>query len=104
MREGFTRKFSEEERVKIVEEVLECGSNSLIAARYDLNPVLLSKWKSSYRKYGKTIAPKKPKEVNPEDVIPDYKKAYKKSQNEVKELKTEVAILRDLLKKKTKMK
>ncbi len=32
----FIKKFTEENRVKIVQEVLECGSNSLISAKYNI--------------------------------------------------------------------
>lgn len=35
----FIGKFTEEERVKIVEEVLACGSNALIANKYNINQV-----------------------------------------------------------------
>lgn len=93
----FIRKFTEEERVKIVEEALECGSNSLIAAKYDLHPGLVSNWKSNYRKYHQTIKPKDRKE---KEIIVDYKKEYKKLLEDNKEKDLEIAILRDLLKKK----
>lgn len=94
----FTRKFTEEERVKIVEEILESGSNSLIAAKYDINPMQLSNWKCCYRKYGQTLKPKKPKVL---DVpIQDYKKECKRLEKVNKDLELEVAILRDMLKKK----
>ena len=94
----FIRKFTEEQRVKIVEEVWECGSNSLIAAKYDLNYALLSKWKSCYRRYGQTMEPKEDKIL--EEPISDYKKRCKQLLKEKQELELEVAVLQDLLKKK----
>lgn len=94
----FIRKFTEEQRVKIVEEVLECGSNSLIAAKYDLSYSLLSKWKNNYRRYGKTIQPKEA--VTLDEPIPNYKKECTKLLKEKQELELEVAVLRDMLKKK----
>ena len=40
----FKRRFTEEQRVKYVNEVLESGSNVLIAKKYDINQVQLSSW------------------------------------------------------------
>lgn len=95
----FKRKFTEEERVKIVEEVLACGSNSLIAAKHDINYVQLSNWKNNYRRYGQTLKPSEPKAVN--ELIPDYKNEYKKLLKEKQELELEIAVLREMVKKKT---
>lgn len=95
--ERFTRKFSEEERLKYVNEALECGSNILICKKYDINQVLLSRWVNNYRRYGQTLAPK---EQVDKEVIPNYKKEYNKMKKELEEKELEVQILRDLLKKK----
>lgn len=95
----FKRKFTEEERVKIVEDVLSCGSNSLIAAKHDINYVQLSTWKNNYRRYGQTTKPKEEKELS--EIIPDYKNSYKKLLKEKQELELEIAVLREMLKKKT---
>jgi transposase-like protein len=92
------RKYTEEERVKMVEEALQYGSNSLIAAKYNINPVLLCKWKSCYRKYGQTLEAKQPKELD--SPILDYKKQCSLLTKEKKELELEIAVLRDMLKKK----
>jgi transposase len=93
----FKRKFTEEERVAIVNEVLETGSNSLIAAKYDINQVQLSTWKCNYRRYQQTI---KPKETIETELIPNYKKEYKKAVKTIQDKDLEIAILRDLIKKK----
>ncbi|WP_454054320.1 transposase [Clostridium sp. Marseille-Q7071] len=93
----FTRKFTEEERVAIVKEALEYGSNALVATKYDINPKLLSTWKGNYRRYQQTLKPKEPKEEN---IIVNYKKEYKKLVEENKQKDLEIAVLRDLLKKK----
>jgi transposase-like protein len=77
---NFIRKYTEEERVRIVEEALQYG------------------WKSCYRKYGQTLEPQKPKEL--EILMPDYKKQCALLTKEKKELELEVAVLRDMLKKK----
>ncbi|PRR79802.1 Transposase [Clostridium liquoris] len=93
----FIRRFTEDERVKYVNEALEYGSNILVAKKYDLHPSLLSRWISNYRRYGKTLAPKEQIE---KDIIPNYKKEYKKIKKELEEKDLEIKILRDLLKKK----
>lgn len=93
----FTRRFTEEQRIKMVEEVLEYGSNSLVAAKYDIHPGLLSKWKCNYRRYGQTLVPA---ELRPlKEPIEDYKKHSLKLEKENHELKLEIAVLRDMLKK-----
>ncbi|WP_010297276.1 helix-turn-helix domain-containing protein [Clostridium senegalense] len=51
---NFIRKYTEEERVKIVEEALTCGSNSLVAAKYNIYSGLVSNWKCNYRRYKQT--------------------------------------------------
>lgn len=94
----FIRKFTEDQKVDYVNQVLESGSNILIAKKYDINPVLLSRWVSNYRRYGQTLEPKNPSES---EIVPNYKKEYKKSLEIIKEQELKIAILEDLLKKKT---
>ena len=71
----FKRRFTEEQRVKYVNEVLESGSNVLIAKKYDINQVQLSSWVNNYRRFGQTLKPKEPKD---QKIIPNYKKEYEK--------------------------
>lgn len=92
----FKRRFTEEQRVAYVNEVLESGSNVLIAKKYDINQVQLSYWVNNYRRYRQTLPPKEPKE---QKAIPNYKKEYKKAQEKIKEQELKIAILEDLLKK-----
>lgn len=94
----FVRKYSEEERLKMVEECLQFGSVALIASKYDINPRLLSRWKCCYRRYGQTLPPKEAKTLD--EPIPDYKKKCSVLESEKAELQLEIAVLRDLLKKK----
>lgn len=96
----FKRTFTEEDRISYVKEVLECGSNILVAKKYDINQVQLSTWVNNYRRYSQTLTPKKPKDV---DIIPNYKKEYKKVIEQLKEKELEIAILKDLLKKKNRL-
>ena len=77
----FKRRFTEEQRVKYVNEVLESGSNVLIAKKYDINQVQLSSWVNNYRRFGQTL------------------KQYEKAQYKIKEQELKIAILEDLLKK-----
>lgn len=100
MVERFKRKFTEEERVRYVNEALECGSNILISKKYNINYSQLSIWLNNYRRYGKTIAPKEPVE---KEVIPNYKKEYDKIKKELDAKELEINILRDLLKKKNQL-
>lgn len=93
----FIRNFTEEERVAFVNEVLQSGSNILVAKKYDIHPGLLSRWVNNYRRYGTTIAPKKPVE---KEIVPNYKKEYNKLKKQLEEKELENNILRDLLKKK----
>jgi transposase-like protein len=93
----FKRKFIEEERAKIVNEVLETGSSILIAKRYQLNVDLLSRWLNNYRRYGVTIMPK---EAKIKEVIPNYKKEYEKMKKEITDKDLEIQVLRELLEKK----
>ena len=94
----FKRDFTEEEKVKIVQEVLEVGSTNLIAIKHSINRSQLSRWVNNYRRYGKTIKPKDEKELK--EVIPNYKKEYEKQKKLLKEKELEIEVLRDLLKKK----
>ena len=96
MEKKFIRKFTEEERVGYVMEVLETGSNVLIAKKYDINPKQLSNWVNNYRRYKQTL---KPKVVVDQKPIPNYKKEYTKMKEQLEEKDLEIAILRDLLKK-----
>lgn len=98
MEKRFVRKYTEEQKVGYVNEVLESGSTILIARKYDLNESLLSQWVNNYRRYKQTI---KPKVVVEQEVIPNYKKEYKKLKKELEAKDLELEILRDLLKKKT---
>ena len=93
----FKRRFTEEQRVKYVNEVLESGSNVLIAKKYDINQVQLSSWVNNYRRLGNS----KTKEPKDQKIIPNYKKEYEKAQDKIKEQELKIAILEDLLKKTT---
>lgn len=103
MSEGFIRKFTEEERVAIVEETLQYGSVSLVAAKHGLNPGLISNWKSNYVRYKQTLKPKEDKKESKENLPIDYKRKAKKLEEEIKEKELEIAMLRDLLKKKKRL-
>lgn len=95
----FKRDFSEDEKIKFVTEALEMGSNIVVAKKYKINPVLLSRWINNYRRYGQTIEPKDAAD-NSNEIIPNYKKEYKKAVEKIDELELKVKILEDMLKKK----
>ena len=97
MEARFARKFSEEERVRIVNEVLECGSNITIAKLRKIHQTQLSYWVTNYRRYGVTIMPKEPKI---KEVIPNYKKEYERMKKEIADKELEIQVLRELIEKK----
>ena len=96
----FRRIFTEAERQAYVMEVLESGTSIFVSKKYDINKVLLSRWVCNYRKYHQTLAPKDKKE---KEIIPNYKKAYNKLKNDLLDKELEIAVLRDLLKKKVQI-
>lgn len=97
MKVVFRRTFTEEERVKMVMEALEYGSNCLVAKKYKLNINVLSRWLNNYRRYGETLMPKEPKVKK---VIPNYKKEYEKLKKKIADKDLEIEVLRELIEKK----
>lgn len=87
MSRDFIRKYTEEERVKIVEEALACESNSLVAAKYyNINSGLVFNWKCNYRRYKQTLKPKNTTQTKDKEIIVDYKKADKKTKEKCKDV------------------
>lgn len=92
--------YTEELRQKIVKEAIDTGESSLVARRYDINPVLLSRWLTSYKKHGLTT-----KEFNEKkreyqsSKASELEKENKKLKKELEEQKLTNEILADLVKK-----
>jgi len=90
-------KHSKEFKLQVIKEATETGNKALVARRYNLNPNMVSRWCTEYKngRYG---------DVDVAD-LPDFDAKELSKENE--RLKTllgekdlEIAILRDLIKKK----
>ncbi|WP_166740001.1 transposase [Halalkalibacterium halodurans] len=84
-------------KLQVVKEATETGNNSLVARRYELNPNMVSRWIREYKegKYGEVDV----------TVLPDLDSKELSEENEklkiiLGEKDLEIAILRDLIKKK----
>ncbi|KYC85934.1 transposase [Heyndrickxia sporothermodurans] len=90
-------KHSKDFKLQVVKEATETGNNSLVARRYKLNPNMVSRWIREYKdgKYGEVDV----------TVLPDIDSKELSEENEklkiiLGEKDLEIAILRDLIKKK----
>ncbi|ASS90019.1 transposase [Aeribacillus pallidus] len=90
-------KHSKEFKLQVIKEAQETGNNSLVARRYELNSNMVSRWVREYKdgKYGDvdvTVLPDlDPKEISKEN---------EKLKILLGEKDLEIAILRDMIKKK----
>lgn len=90
-------KHSKDFKLQVVKEVTETGNQTLVARRYELNPNMVSRWIREYKdgKFGDVDV----------TVLPDLdSKELSKENDQLKKLlgekDLEIAILRDLIKKK----
>jgi transposase len=90
-------KHSKDFKLQVVKEATETGNNSLVARRHELNPNMVSRWIREYKdgKYGEVDV----------TVLPDLDSKELSKENEklkiiLGEKDLEIAILRDLIKKK----
>lgn len=90
-------KHSKDFKLQVVKEATETGNKTLVARRYELNPNMVSRWVREYTdgKFGDVDA----------TVLPDLdSKELSKENDQLKKLlgekDLEIAILRDLIKKK----
>ncbi|SFA52711.1 Transposase and inactivated derivatives [Parageobacillus thermantarcticus] len=91
------RKHSKEFKLQVVKEALEVGNKALVARRYELSPNLVQRWVKAYEE-GK---------LGQEMVSSSSSAEIKRLEEENEQLKKllgekdlEIAILRDLIKKK----
>lgn len=90
-------KHSKDFILQIIKEATETGSQALVARRYELNPAMVSRWIREYKngKYGDMDV----------TILPDLDSKELSKENEklkilLGEKDLEIAILRDLIKKK----
>jgi transposase len=91
------RKHSKEFKLQVVREALEVGNKSLVARRYELSPNLVQRWVKAYEdgQLGQ--------ETSPSSSATEVKRLEKENEQLKKllgEKDLEIAILRDLIKKK----
>jgi transposase len=91
------RKHSKEFKLQVVKEALEVGNKALVARRYELSPNLVQRWVKAYEDG----------QLGQEMVTHSSSAEVKKLEEENEQLKKllgekdlEIAILRDLIKKK----
>ena len=89
------RKHSKEFKLQVVKEALEVGNKALVARRYELSPNLVQRWVKAYEegKLGQEMAPSSAEIKRLEEENEQLKKL-------LGEKDLEIAILRDLIKKK----
>ncbi|MDM5154758.1 transposase [Bacillus sp. DX1.1] len=92
------RKHSIEFKKQVVQEAIETGNKALVARRYDLSPNLVHKWIKAFQDHDR-------QEVGHHEVIsPAEVKQLEAENDQLKKLlgekNLEIAILRDVLKKK----
>jgi transposase len=100
------RHHSKEAKLKVIKEAISTGNVSIVARRYELSASLVSKWVRQYKKDGEAAFNKEAGRQVAAPVLNE--KEYFKLEKENEQLKKilgekdlEVAILRDLIKKKS---
>ncbi|WP_318262829.1 transposase [Carboxydocella thermautotrophica] len=84
-----------------MKEALETGNNAIVARRHELNPNMVSRWVREYKQGKHQSLPVEHSTIN--EIYPDYKQLTKENEQLKKllgEKDLEIAILRDLVKKK----
>ncbi|GAW28870.1 transposase [Carboxydocella sp. ULO1] len=96
------RKYTAEFKNQVIKEALETGNNAIVARRHELNPNMVSRWVREYKQDKHHSLPVEHSIIN--EIYPDYKQLTKENEQPKKlldEKDLEIAILRDLVKKKT---
>ncbi len=97
------KQYSPEMKMQIVKETLETGNASIVARRHDIAPSLVARWARCYKRYGTFYPQKGAPGTNGAGTPHDYKRMAQENEQLKKllgEKDLEIAILRDLLKKK----
>ena len=96
------KQYSPEMKMQIVKEAMETGNASIVARRHDIATSLVARWTRCYKRYGNFYPQKDVPRSNGSS--PDYKRMAQENEQLKKllgEKDLEIAILRDLLKKRT---
>ncbi|MGO4545776.1 helix-turn-helix domain-containing protein, partial [Paenibacillus sp. 2TAB23] len=92
----------DELRIQVVEEALERGNMALTARKHGISPYSLYKWMKQYRDEVEPAMNKKKKLENLSNpqTTEDWKDKYEQATKLIGEKELEIAVLRDLVKKK----
>jgi len=98
------KKYNTEFKIRVAREAIETGNNTVVARRYEIAPVVVSRWVRNYKVNGSTAFDVTKKRNAHQD---DYLQLRQVEQDneQLKKLlgekDLEIAILRDLVKKGT---
>lgn len=92
----------DELRIEVVEEALDRGNVALTARKHGLSPYSLYKWVKQYRDEVEiTMSKKKELEnLSPPQTVEGWQAKYEQAAKLLGEKELEIAVLRDLVKKK----
>ncbi|GAB6157834.1 transposase [Desulfotomaculum varum] len=90
------KKYTIDFKQQVIQEALETGNNAVVARRYDLNPNMVGRWVREHKKDKLT-------KTSDAELVQDYNQIAKENEQLKKllgEKDLEIAILKDLIKKK----
>jgi transposase len=92
----------DELRIQVVEEALDRGNVALTARKHGISPYSLYKWVKQYRDEVEINMGKKKdiKHLNDPQTVQEWEQKYEQAAKLLGEKELEIAILRDLVKKK----
>lgn len=97
-RKTYTREF----KIRVVQEAIETGNNTVVARRYDIHPSMVAKWVRQYKQRGPVAfqRTKKPPQIvaGPREVQ-ELQRKNERLKKLLGEKELENAILKDLLEK-----
>jgi transposase len=101
------RNYSADFKLQVVQEVLETGNNAVVARKHDINANMLARWVRQYKENHEVMASRgKPNQMTKEEqqkIMQEYTEISTENEQLKKllgEKDLEIAILRDLVKKK----
>ncbi len=98
------KRYTEEFKQQVIKEAMETGNSAVVARRYELNTNMVARWVREFKK-GKHSSDTSSIEARPtfDNISQENKQLFKENEQLKKllgEKDLELAILRDLLKKK----
>ncbi len=97
------KRYDAEFKIRVVREAIETGNGSIVARRYDIAPVMVSRWVRSYKAHGPAAFDGKNKKTrssqDPSEQLHQFEQENDQLKRLLGEKDLEIAILRDLVKK-----